>query len=195
MTRIVLVRHGQSTWNLEHRVQGQTMEVPLTRRGHRQAGEAGRKVAVLVPRHTALLSSDQKRALQTAQRVGCAIGSTPQADARLREQYLGDMEGKLSSELHEMPVPEDADVAEVGWGGGESLLDVWRRCRDLLDELAQNPPEAVVMVSHGDTLRVMLSALSGGTHRDCDYSLALTNGIVMYRDIDLHELVESLPDL
>ena len=80
MTRIVLVRHGQSTWNLEHRVQGQTMEVPLTRRGHRQAGEAGRKVAVLVPRHTALLSSDQKRALQTAQRVGCAIGSTPQAD-------------------------------------------------------------------------------------------------------------------
>ena len=49
MTRIVLVRHGQSTWNLEHRVQGQTMEVPLTRRGHRQAGEAGRKVAVLVP--------------------------------------------------------------------------------------------------------------------------------------------------
>ena len=41
----------------------------------------------------------------------------------------------------------------------------------------------------------MLSALSGGPHHDCDYSLALTNGIVMYRDIDLHELVESLPDL
>ncbi|WCC80310.1 histidine phosphatase family protein [Cutibacterium equinum] len=193
MTRIVLVRHGQSTWNLEHRIQGQTMDVPLTRRGHRQASEAGRRVAELVPRHTLLLSSDQTRAMQTAQRVGREIASTPKPDARLREQYLGDMEGKLSSELHEMPVPEGADIAEIGWGGGESLLDVWRRCRDLLDELARNPPEALVMVSHGDTLRVMLSALSGGTHRDCDYSLSLTNGIVITRDVDLTSLVASLP--
>ena len=59
MTHIVLVRHGQSTWNLEHRLQGQTMHVPLTDLGRAQAEQAARRVVELVAPGTAVISSDQ----------------------------------------------------------------------------------------------------------------------------------------
>ena len=79
MTRLVLVRHGQSTWNLERRVQGQTMAVPLTDLGREQARHAADEVARLVAAGTVVLSSDQLRAWQTARSSppGSAARSPP----------------------------------------------------------------------------------------------------------------------
>lgn len=216
MTRIVLVRHGQSTWNAEGRLQGQTMDIPLTAAGLDQAERAAHRVSTLVAAGTPVLSSDQRRALQTARAVAERLGSTVRPEPRLREQDLGRMEGHLPGELTPEPTPEGLDVADVRWGGGESLADVAARSLALLSDLARphdgvvpmsadpevasphrpepgssRPPAAVVLVGHGDSLRVMEALLAGRSHRECDFDLPLGNGEVIVRDVDLPALVAA----
>ncbi|MDO5285286.1 MAG: histidine phosphatase family protein [Actinomycetia bacterium] len=182
MTYLLLVRHGQSTWNLERRIQGQTMAVPLTDLGRDQARRAAAEVARLVPPGTTVLASDQLRAWQTAEIVAAEIGATVRAEPRLREQSLGRMEGLTEAELVPEPTPEGVDIADVRWGGGESLADVSVRLQDLLGSLATY--EEVVLVSHELTLRVLLALLDGRTHRDCDFDLPMPNGAVLQRHLD-----------
>lgn len=182
----MLLRHGQSTWNVEGRLQGQTMDVPLTDLGIRQAREAAVAVADLVGEGCALFSSDQTRALQTAAIVGETIGSAVRPTALLREQHLGDIEGKLAHELRAEPVPEGRHISEVRWGEGESVADVHLRCREFLASLPDDLGE-VVVVSHGDTLRILLAALRGVGHREVDYEFTFDNGVPVV------EVVEEEP--
>ena len=182
MTRLVLVRHGQSTWNLERRVQGQTMAVPLTDLGREQARHAADEVARLVAAGTVVLSSDQLRAWQTAEIVAARIGSPVTAEPRLREQSMGRLEGLSESELVVEQTPVGVDIADVRWGGGESLADVAVRLRSLLASLSGY--DTVVLVGHELSLRVVLALLDGRTHRDCDFDLPLGNGAVVERRTD-----------
>lgn len=157
--RLWLVRHGQSTWNLERRLQGQTHDVPLTEVGHEQASRAGGELAGLgVGPAARLLSSDLLRAWQTAVVIGQALGIDPTPDERLREQHYGVLQGRLTADLRAEPVPEGLDITEVAWGGGESIEQVYVRVRDLLVELSAVPGDAV-LVTHGDTLRVALTVI------------------------------------
>ncbi|MCI1748788.1 MAG: histidine phosphatase family protein [Acidipropionibacterium sp.] len=186
MTLIVLVRHGQSTWNLEHRLQGQRMDVPLSPLGRQQAGAAARTVAALVNPGTRVFSSDQDRALQTAAPIAEALGSTIHPDPRLREQDLGRMEGLTPDQLAPETAPDGADIADVRWGGGESLADVAERSRSFLADLAVSEhghsPGQAVIVGHGDALRVLIALLDGHTHRECDFDLVLGNADIVTRD-------------
>lgn len=185
VTRIVLVRHGQSTWNLEHRLQGQRMDVPLSPLGRDQATAAASTVAGLVDRSTPVFSSDQDRALQTAAPIAAALASTIHPDPRLREQDLGRMEGLTPDQLTPEPIPEGVDIADVRWAGGESLADVAARSRSFLADLAVSEnghaPDQAVIVGHGDALRVLIALLDGRSHRECDFNLVLGNGDVITR--------------
>ena len=187
MTHIVLVRHGQSTWNLEHRLQGQTMHVPLTDLGRAQAEQAARRVVELVAPGTAVISSDQLRAVQTAEPIARALRVAVTTDARLREQALGRMEGKLPEELTPEPAPPGIDVADVRWGGGESLADVTARTRSFLT-IDSPADDEIVLVTHGDTMRVILGVLDGRSHRHLDWDLIIGNGAVVEREVDLAAL-------
>ncbi len=178
--KIVLVRHGQSTWNLERRLQGQTMQVPLTELGHAQAEAAATVVVGLVAPGAPLLCSDQLRAVQTAEHVAAAIGSIPEPTRLLREQGLGCMEGKGFDELVAEDTPEGMHVSEVCWGGGESIQQVHGRCRELLDELAARDVGEVVLVGHGDALRVLLAVVDGRGHREVEWG-SIGNGEVLVR--------------
>ncbi len=176
--RLVLVRHGQSVWNLERRLQGQTMDVPLTDLGREQARTAARIVADLVPSGTPVWSSDQLRAVQTSEPIGNAVDVLVRPTPLLREQALGELEGRRVDELTEQPVPEGVDISEVCWGGGESVQQVHARCLVLLDELARLGSDDVVLVGHGDSLRVLLGAAQGRGHRDVQWR-DLGNGEVV----------------
>src|SRR5207302_269734 len=72
--RLLLVRHGQSTWNRDHRIQGQ-LDPPLSEEGRRQAERLGRRWAGR--RFVAAYTSDLKRALETAQLIGEATDAAP----------------------------------------------------------------------------------------------------------------------
>ena len=100
---IHLVRHGESTWNAEGRLQGQVADVPLTHRGR---GQARRAAAQLAGRGVdALVTSDLVRAAQTAHEVGVATGLVPVPEPALREQALGELQGRLTRDLQTQPPP------------------------------------------------------------------------------------------
>ena len=164
-----LLRHGQSVWNVEQRVQGQAPHVPLTAAGLRQAEEARERLrdAPL----TAILSSDQVRARQTADVIAAAHRLPVRETVLLREQGLGYLEGRYYHQLEEEVTPAGVHVSEIRWGGGESMADVARRLRPLVDALRAEfvGDEQILLVSHGDTLRILLAILDGGGHRDVDW--------------------------
>ena len=177
---LYIVRHGQSTWNIEKRLQGQTMDVPLTELGLQQAAQARDELAD-VPL-TAIWSSDQVRALQTAEVIAAAHALDVQPEPLLREHCFGALEGLLPSEMKEEPVPDGQHISEIAWGGGESVADVYQRMLRLIELLRAEfgPQDQVALVSHGDSIRILASALEDRGHRSVEY-FKVYNGSVHTR--------------
>lgn len=155
-----VVRHGESQWNVDRRLQGQTAHVPLTLRGERQALAVADRLAgsaaVLV------LSSDLRRAVDTARPIADRLKVPLQTDPALREQSLGVYEGMLSSAVF-AAVGADAK-ADPDWRptGGESVRDVYGRVQPFLTGVLDSAPDGpVVVVTHGDTARVLFAILQG----------------------------------
>lgn len=94
--RLYFVRHGQSTWNVERRIQGQTMSPPLTTLGRLQARRAAMQLAQTGA--TTLLTSDAMRAMQTAKIIGPVLGLSSTPTSLLREQHWGDLQGQTSDD-------------------------------------------------------------------------------------------------
>lgn len=170
--RLIIVRHGESTANRDRLVLGRSLQVPLTELGRQQAGQAAERLARMLTDQPALLSSDATRARQTAEVIGARLGVPVQLTEQLREQHLGDLEGRPVAELRPLPVPDGFHITEVGWGGGESIAEVHNRLRRFTTQLAARTdlPETVVLVSHGDALCVLQAVLAGRTHREVDWA-------------------------
>ncbi len=92
---IYLVRHGQSEWNLRRVTQGQTSHPGLTELGRAQARRAAAAIAAELAGEPVrlLVSSDLRRAVQTARILARVLGTVPEVDRRWREQALGSFEG------------------------------------------------------------------------------------------------------
>ncbi|MCE1180151.1 MAG: histidine phosphatase family protein [Micrococcales bacterium] len=178
-----LVRHGESTWNRDGILQGQTPHPELTDTGRAQAAAAGERLAGLIAAEAcAIWTSDLVRARQTAALIAGHLGGTPQVTDALREQGLGSLEGRRPSELHPEPVPEGRHISEVRWGGGESVQDVHARVsRFVAARRAEQSALAphLVLVTHGDTLRVIRALLQGRSHREVDWADEVANGCVV----------------
>jgi probable phosphoglycerate mutase len=154
---LLLVRHGQSEWNAAGLMQGQTAHVPLTELGHGQAAAAARELALLRP--GAVLSSDLRRAVQTAEHCARATGLPFSTTPALREQGYGVLEGRPSRELWDV-----VDWTDPHWSaeGGESLAQLHARVADLLARLQAEPPaDVVALVTHGDTIRAAQAVAAG----------------------------------
>jgi broad specificity phosphatase PhoE len=165
VTKLHFVRHGQSTWNAEGRVQGQAPHVPLTPAGRLQAQAAAQRLRGCAARH--VYSSDLLRALQTAAPIARALGVTAVPEPALREQSLGSLEGRLASELSAQATPDGEHITSVRWGGGESIADVHRRVSVFLRELLASPDRpGIVLVTHAEIIRIASACLRGlGPHQ------------------------------
>ncbi len=173
------MRHGQSTWNLAGRLQGQTVHPPLTDQGRADAHAAAERLIELgVTGGGVLYCSDLLRAVQTADIVGARLGLTPQPDRALREQGLGTLEGRLVTELHAEAVPPDRHISEIRWGGGESIADVYTRLGEFFLRVMPGEQAPLVVVSHGDTIRVASALLAGRSHREVSWD-PVPNGAVV----------------
>jgi len=154
----VLIRHGQSTWNREHRIQGQ-LDPPLSELGRRQAELLGARLAA---RHFAgLYASDLKRAFETAEVVGAAVDVKPEPRTSLREVYLGEWEGLTTEEIAERyPEAWASWVEEPDWdvvpgGEGQAVFD--RRVAAAMDDILRLHPHGdVLVVTHGGVIQVAL---------------------------------------
>lgn len=183
--QVHLVRHGQSTWNLARRIQGQTVHPDLTPLGRDQADDAAAELRGVVDGPAVLWSSDLVRAAHTARIIGRALGVPAQYDEALREQYLGSMQGRTTDRLQAEPTPPGQHISEIRWAGGESTADVAERFRRFaIRELRATPDRVrhLILVSHGDTIRVARAVLTGRGHRDLDWD-PITNGSVQSTDL------------
>ena len=173
-----LVRHGQSTWNLQHRVQGQRNEPALTDLGRRQAIDAARALAGVRP--ALLLTSDLARARQTADIIGRALRLQPIHTTLLREQALGELEGLSTQEASARLAGVDLADPAVRYAGGESRDDVAARIGELFGTPMINALTAsdeIVLVSHGDTIRIAIALLLGEDQADAPWR-PIDNGSV-----------------
>lgn len=147
---VLLVRHGESTWNRAGRVQGQVATPGLTRRGRVQARALA---ATLAPAGvTRIITSDLRRAVQTAAIIGRASGVEPETSALLRERHWGTWQGRSreAAEAHARTLAADEPLP-----GGESEVEVRQRLVGLLSDLVE-PAGVLVLVTHGDVITSLL---------------------------------------
>ncbi|RAY10723.1 histidine phosphatase family protein [Actinomadura craniellae] len=155
--RLVLWRHGQTTWNVEHRFQGKT-DVPLDETGIAQAQRAARLLAGLRP--TAIVSSTLQRAAHTAQSLADVTGLTVTHDPDLIERDGGKWEGLTGTEIRERYPAEHAIWQPPG---GETSTQVAKRVGAALERALDRLPVDGVLVaaSHGAALRLGMAHLLG----------------------------------
>jgi broad specificity phosphatase PhoE len=157
LRRLVLVRHGESVWNVEHRVQGHTCR-GLTAHGHVQAERTAELLASWLG-EAAVVSSDLGRCVDTAEPIAAALGVAPVTDVVLRERSFGRWEGLDREGLE----ADDADryarwragedvIAEVGGESDAVLRERSSRAFASLLDAAEGGAGTVVAVSHGGTI-------------------------------------------
>ncbi len=165
--RLYLVRHGQTDWNLQKRAQGHT-DIPLDETGLAQAQRVGQAFLDLPVQR--ILTSDLKRAYQTADAIARATKIQPLIDPKLRERGFGEWEGMSFAEIG-IHFGFQADFKNVGRHeitppGGESYVEVWQRVQSVVDEVMQSKIDTAI-VAHGGTCALLLAMFLGG-----DVSLA-----------------------
>ena len=159
-TRVILIRHGETAWNVDTRIQGQ-LDIPLNARGRWQASRLG--AALEGEGIDVVYSSDLSRAHETAQALASHLGLSVATDTGLRERGFGRFEGMTFAEI-EARWPDDSarwrrrDPA-FGPEGGETLQGFFERCRATALRLASaHPGRTVVMVAHGGVLDCLYRA-------------------------------------
>jgi probable phosphoglycerate mutase len=156
---LLLLRHGETAWNLSGRWQGQAADTPLTDLGREQARiVAGRLRAYPI---RSIYSSDLLRAFETAQIVGQRLGLAPIAEPALRESDIGAWTGLTWHEIAQRFPDEVAAMyagQEVRRGGGESYGELQARLAAAAEGIAaQHPGQTVLLVSHGAALRSLVA--------------------------------------
>ncbi len=156
MTRFILIRHGETDWNVEGRYQGQS-NVSLNERGYRQALEVAFTLKDREP--SIIYSSDLKRARETADVIAGVLGLLVRMDPRLREIHLGEWEGMLFEQIKasysDLLKLRKQDPRTVSAPGGETVEQVRIRIMSAVAEIVKtHPHEAVVLVSHGVPLAI-----------------------------------------
>ncbi|HEV2141111.1 MAG TPA: histidine phosphatase family protein [Candidatus Dormibacteraeota bacterium] len=166
-TRLVLIRHGQSTWNREHRIQGQS-DPSLSPEGLRQAELLGERFDGRT--FAGFYASDLKRSFETAEVIGSMVGLAPQPVVALREIYLGEWEGLKTDEIAtRFPEAWAAWVEEPDWdvvpgGEGAALFDA--RVGAAIDDIfARHPQGDVLIVTHGGVIQIALHRIVGRASR------------------------------
>lgn len=178
MIEIILVRHGETDWNVERRIQGHC-DIPLNREGERQAAALGRELASEVL--DAVISSDLRRALQTAQAIAAPHGLSVKTDSDLRERRFGAFEGLTHDEIRER-YPEHYSL----WR--ERAVDAHfpptRHAAETLREFSLRAVSAVARLASGNNVRRLAIVTHGGV-LDCLYRSACDMDIAAPRNFDI----------
>jgi broad specificity phosphatase PhoE len=159
MTRLILIRHGETDWNVEGRWQGQA-DVPLNARGLQQTHVVVESLGQ--EPISAIYSSDLQRAFMMAQALGRAKDLPVHTDPRLREIHQGKWQGMLVSEIKanysEQFARRKYDPLNVAPPDGETVAQVRQRVIAVVEEIVQkHPTETIAIVSHGFALALVLA--------------------------------------
>ena len=179
-TRLIAIRHGETAWNVDTRIQGH-LDIPLNDTGLWQARQVGQALA-----HepvAAIYSSDLLRAWATAEAVAQATGAPLTPERGLRERCFGDFQGRTFQQIEDES-PEQAlrwrkrDPDFVPDGGGESLSMLRERIERTVHAIAaRHPGQQIVLVAHGGVMDV-LYRLATRLHLQAPRTWQLTNAAI-----------------
>ena len=164
MTRIILVRHGQTEWNREERFRGRA-QVPLNETGLVQAEVTGRRIAAEW-RPTAIYSSPLSRAIKTAEVIARHFDLPVQVHPGLTDIDYGQWEGLTPDEVRKLS-PKMIDdwfntPDSIRIPGGETLADVRARAMETINEIvARHEGQSIVVVGHTVINRIILLGMLG----------------------------------
>lgn len=163
VTRLLVIRHGETAWNTESRIQGH-IDIPLNDKGRWQAQRVAQALAD--EELDAIYSSDLQRARDTALAIARVKGLPLNQDVNLRERHFGRFEGKTQGEVaaqwpQEAQRWRDRDPS-YGPEGGETLQSFYDRSLEALMRLARrHPGQSIAVVAHGGVLDCFYRAANG----------------------------------
>lgn len=163
MLQVYLVRHGETVWNAERRIQGQS-DSPLTEKGEQQAWQVGERVKHLGITH--IIASDLGRTRRTAEIIADACGCSVTLDPRLRELNMGVLEKRPLDGLTSEEEQWRATLVNGTEGGripeGESMTEMATRMHAALNACLDLPAGSrPLLVSHGMALGALVSTILG----------------------------------
>ncbi|GAB4225751.1 MAG: hypothetical protein Tsb0021_01000 [Chlamydiales bacterium] len=169
-TTFILIRHGETDWNAEQRVQGHT-DVPLNKKGHFQAQKLARKLKKIYPGIQRIYSSDLSRAYQTARYTAHLFELPIKTDINLRELDCGTSEGMKKSEKIALYKREweklefEYPLKQERWKhtpvpGEETISHLVDRFNQTLLKISQvHPGEKIAIFSHGKAISSFLESI------------------------------------
>lgn len=162
-TRFGLIRHAQTAWNREKKIQGHS-DTALTVEGERQARNWGKLLMGFA--WDRILASDIGRALTTAKRMNELLNIPMETDQRIREQDWGEWVGLTVRQIQSIAAQELDQQVHAGWDfcppGGESRLAVLERSRLALQSAARrHPGETILIVCHEGVVKALIYDLYG----------------------------------
>ena len=199
MAILVLVRHGQSQWNLENRFTG-WVDVSLTEKGREEAHRAGTLLKAEKLRFTKCYTSVLTRAHETLDIILNELGQTNlpiERDQALNERHYGDLQGLNKAETAEKFGKEQVHIwrrsFDIAPPGGESLKDTAARTlpyfeSKIVPDLKRG--ETVLVSAHGNSLRSIVMHLDNLTKEQV-VSLELATGVPILYDLDENMRVRS----
>lgn len=199
MAHLVLLRHGQSQWNLENRFTG-WMDVPLTDLGETEARRAGEKIKAAGLRFDRTFTSVLQRAIRTLELVLDVLGQTGlpnERDQALNERHYGDLQGLDKAETAKKFGDEQVRLwrrsYDVAPPGGESLENTAARTLPYLQSHilpAVHAGQHVLVAAHGNSLRSIVMHLDSLTREEV-LGLELGTGVPVVYDLDAAGTVVS----
>jgi broad specificity phosphatase PhoE len=192
--KIHLIRHAESAWNLERRVQGTALDVALSPTGREQARLLGRRLKTLSP--DAVYSSDAGRTLETA-RLALGEGFPLRISEEIRELSLGEWEGRLIADLQaEDPAKLDAwyrRPSTVRLERGEDLGVFRNRVVSFMDANVASGAGDVAVITHGGVICIYLTHILG-MHVDDLWSFSLPNASITTLVLDFKPRLRAFGD-
>jgi probable phosphoglycerate mutase len=163
ITRFGLVRHAETVWNREKRIQGQS-DSALTDRGSEDADNWGRRLSRFS--WDRILMSDSGRAVETAETINHHLQAPAESDPRLREQDWGRWTGRRITQVETEVSSRLQEKQMRGWKfcppGGEDRLSVWHRSHSALIEAANRwRGDTILIVTHEGVIKSLIYHLSG----------------------------------
>jgi len=183
ITRFGLIRHVETEWNQEKRIQGQN-DSPITAEGEHQARQWGQVLAQEV--WDRILVSDTGRALKTAALINTRLKAPVVQDSRLREQNWGEWTGKRRRVIRKKFPGYLAEQEKKGWEfcppGGENRNTVFERSQRALAEAAEKWPGAkILVITHEGVIKCLIYR--------CFERKFLPNETPLLRPLHLHRLI------
>ena len=193
-TRFGLIRHAETEWNRENRIQGH-LDSSLTGGGKKEADGWGRLLKGIA--WDRIFGSDLGRAVDTAAIINHHLKVPFEADPRLREQDWGEWAAKPAAEIENQELDLLDKAKRFGWQfcppGGEDRTSVWRRShKALIDAARKWPGETILVVTHEGVIKSLIYRLAKYKFSPDEPALIESRHlhwlIINHRDLQIHQL-------